>query len=894
MARDLPPQAPPTSGPYPVGQPIITGGPTIDQALLYRLIQHDGSLISQLDEYQHEINPAFRAWLASTLESGLRAKMTAQLPEAEAMLEALEKAAAGEPVQLQQWWNVPGQRGGRSLRMKFEETLLGGAINRPGYTERWRTAFVSAGAKTQLERTDAVAHTPVSYKLAQSDLPTPRPPFFRSESEHQRYLAGMVKSFTHRFIELAVGPKRPGDHELILNIVTVYKESDQGLSKPRFCINARPSREPVREEMQARHYGTGSQELNEIMSRRDLGMCFDLPSGYMQCRQTRESSNRELSLITATDLAAVYATLGKALPQGLRKHWHRGQLCHVVRPRVVQFGNPRAMELFRQRQGLVLAELRGNGMRLASQVDDVCILCKHGVAETLISAAIYLSTMAFYGYIVHLSGEKQPEWPSGTVVFDGSMVCFALNTRYSPPAKDERHRNQLTEMLQRFDGNKPVTMQEMLSTVCQQQSHVRSHWPTRLLLSRVRAHVSREQIRLNQLHPDGNIWGQRVRPFPADAASDLRTLALPRLAGEATRPSGPPVATVTADASCFAVGARYQLQDPAGKPSRIERHKWALTSKERALTHTVQENLSVAAAGLAMIKRFDLQAPPNEHRPLGFESDNKASVSAINKPSSTLSMSERTREVLWTARELRLLCRAFYLPKLLMDRTSCDLDGRKLSHGQMWGLELKLFLRAMTMLGVSWDYSTAFDLAACRSTTKAKRFYSRYDQPGSAGVDTFMQRWDVRGVRYLYLPEAVVAQGLQRLMQEPQQVVIVVPLRHNAPSWWPLLQSMLGRYVVIPPSPTSHFPPEGRNPQGETIGEPGRAPPCPLIMGISYDAGSDLDWDRPLKTGSSPHRSSRITPTKLGTIDLAQFGPAPPSSLVLSRDAPRRIGTGSC
>ena len=114
-------------------------------------------------------------------------------------------------------------------------------MSRPGCTERWRTGFVSAGAKAQLGRPDAVAHTPVSCKLEQSDLPTPRPPFFRSESEHRQHLEGMVKSFRHRFVELTVGPKRPGDHELMLNAATVCKESDQGLSKPRFCVNAKPS-----------------------------------------------------------------------------------------------------------------------------------------------------------------------------------------------------------------------------------------------------------------------------------------------------------------------------------------------------------------------------------------------------------------------------------------------------------------------------------------------------------------------------------------------------------------------------------------------------------------------------------------------------------------------------
>ena len=278
-------------------------------------------------------------------------------------------------------------------------------------------------------------------------------------------------------------------------------------------------------------------------------------------------------------------------------------------------------------------------------------------------------------------------------------------------------------------------MQEMLSTVCQQQSHVKSHWPTRLLLSRVRAHVSREQVRLNQLHPDGNIWGQRVRPSPADAGSDLQTLALPRLAGKATRPFGLPVATVTTDAFCFAVGARCQPQDSAGRPSRIERHKWALTSKKREPAHTVRRTSRWQQPGWPRSggstcghRRMSIGLQDRVRRQgLGL-GDRQAVVDVVD---------ERTHEVLWTAREPRLLCRAFCLAKQLTDRTSCGLDGRKLSHdGQTWALELELFLRATKTLGISWSCRTAFDLAACRSTTKAKGFCSRCDQPESAGVDT--------------------------------------------------------------------------------------------------------------------------------------------------------------
>jgi len=103
----------------------------------------------------------------------------------------------------------------------------------------------------------------------------------------------------------------------------------------------------------------------------------------------------------------------------------------------------------------------------------------------------------------------------------------------------------------------------------------------------------------------------------------------------------------------------------------------------------------------------------------------------------------------------------FWLKKLLMDRTFCDYDGRKLSHGQVWGMLRSMFLSAMRMLQVHWNWESDWDLAACRVTTQARRFYSHFDEPETEGIDTTTQPWNVPGARHLCLPESVIGKALR-------------------------------------------------------------------------------------------------------------------------------------
>ena len=180
-------------------------------------------------------------------------------------------------------------------------------------------------------------------------------------------------------------------------------------------------------------------------------MRFDLPSEHMQCRQTRESSNRELSLITAKDLTTVHATLGKALPQGLRSHWCRGQRCCVIRPR----GATRQPA----RNGAVPATAGAGASRTAGQRNAF----GKPSGRRLHTVQTRRGRNADFGRdppvddgVPRLHRAPVRGQAAGVALRDSGvrrqhagMVCLALNTRCSPPSKDERHRNQLTEMLQR-------------------------------------------------------------------------------------------------------------------------------------------------------------------------------------------------------------------------------------------------------------------------------------------------------------------------------------------------------------------------------------------------------------------------------------------------------------
>ena len=811
----------------------------------------------------------FQTWLAKYMDERLRQQLAEQLPETASVLQALEAAAAGKSFTLDYWWMQPGRAGGKSLGQLFEETTLGGAINRPTHLERARRDFVSSKATAMLSRPRGEAHTPVSREMKQSELPNPAPPRLTSEAETEGYIKEMVKMFNHEMVELVTGPRSRHRHELVLSTMLVYKP---GSPKPRFCVNAKPSKGPVVDHVDKRHCGTGSTQLGDMASPQDLAVSFDLPSGYRQCLQTRASADRELTLIEEHLLVETFRRREVPLPTNLRVYWWRNKRCHLIRPRTVSFGNPRAVDHFKERMSLPVSQMRQHGMRLALQVDDSCVMCRYGPAETLICGAICLVVMAYYGYLVHVTGDKKPGWPSGLVEFDGTLNCFALMTRYSPPAKDDRHRECLLSLLSRYDDGSPVSMQELLSVVMQQQSHRSSHWPTAQLMPRLRAHVSNEQKRLRELCADSDFWDLPTRPFNDEARSDAVTLTLQRLAGEAIAPTGPTTAVMTCDASCFAAGVQYQRLDRKGRVVRSERHKFTLTEEERTRPHTVQENLAVANAVLMTIRAFDLRAEHNQYQFMSARSDNQATVSAGNKPSSTLSMSEDWRAPQWEARSRGLMLRMFWLKKLLMDRTFCDYDGRKLSHGQVWGLLHSIFLSAMRLLQVRWNWESDWDLAACRVTTQARRFYSRFDEPETEGIDTLTQPWNVPGVRYLYLPESVIGKALQRLEREPQQLVMVVPLRRKTPSWWPTFQRLCGRFAIIPASAGSHYPPEGWNPQGESIGERGRHPPFPLIMGIIYDQPYGVDWLSPLTPTTWFGKCYVTTPTEMGTVDLEGLG----------------------
>ena len=443
----------------------------------------------------------------------LRQQLTARTAASNGShVDSSEGSSGGRPFELDCWWMQPPESGEKSPGELFESATPWGAVDRPARLERARRDFTSAKAVKMLSLPRGEAHTPVSREVSQDELPPPAPPRLTSATETERHVQETVKMPRHETVELVVGPREPRPHELILSTAVVHKAG----SKPRFCADAKPSKEPTVEHVERRQCGTGTAQLNDVASPQDLGVSFDFPSGRRQCRQTRASADRELTLMEVQHAVEVHRRLERPLPANLRTHRWRGRERHLVRPITVSSGNPRAVEHFRDRQGLPVSQTRQHGMRLALQVDDSCVTSRRGAADTLICGAICIAATACCGHTVHVTGEKRPGWPSDAVEFDRSLNCFALTTRCSPPDKDKRHQNDLSNLVNRHDTSETVSMLDLLSVVMQQQIHKQSHWPTAQLTPRLRAHVSREQKRLREESgSSGGCLAQKLEATPS-------------------------------------------------------------------------------------------------------------------------------------------------------------------------------------------------------------------------------------------------------------------------------------------------------------------------------------------------------------------------------------------
>ncbi len=97
-----------------------------------------------------------------------------------------------------------------------------------------------------------------------------------------------------------------------------------------------------------------------------------------------------------------------------------------------------------------------------------------------------------------------------------------------------------------------------------------------------------------------------------------------------------------------------------------------------------------------------------------------------------------------------------------------------------WGIADYVFQHLSSIWG---PYDV--DLFASYNNNKVARFYSRFWNPGSRGVDAFTMSW-AEGNNWIVPPVYLVARVLQQLARGHCKAILIVPQWHSA-NFWPLL-----------------------------------------------------------------------------------------------------------
>ena len=775
-------------------------------------------------------------------------------------LRALAKEGGTVPA-TRPWMPNSDTPGSPNLFDQWKSRPLGGCTNVEPYAKRWKDSFDAV--TTMFRRTRAQLHVPIAFELHQSEVdPNPTPIRLRNADDVDDYLKHLEATIRHEEIEI-LSADQIGRHEIIIPEFFVRQNG-----KTRICIRGDLTKEPVKELMTKRHWKTGSQMVNHLASKDDLVMGTDQPRGYHQSEVSVKTSMRQLVLVELDLLQDALRKEGRTMPDDPRLQWHQGVLCALIRPRVLQFGDPLSAELFIRKSRHVQSENRSVlGLRIAVQMDDRSLHGRLGSASLLCDFCWMLMTDDWYGIMCHLV-DKITDWPRHSQVFDGSIIVPALNMRFVPLEKDARHRAALQAAIPRLEMG-VETLRTLTSITMAQASTVSASFPVRLLLGQLKTFLSAETKRINASVPAGkDPYAMLVRQPPKAVMRDLRALTAPKTMGNYMSTNFPVIAELWVDASGWAYGAKLTIFDPAtGEATTRHRYRSFLREDEQEMWHTHQELFGVVNAALAALRHHGIPSG-TEARPYLFRigSDNTAALANMSRITANLTMSGPMTILIAAARLRHLIVVPLYVDKLRMDRSGCDYWGRLRSHHQQWKIDKGILEQCFLLFDIDLRTVRGIDLAACRVTRQFRQYVSRWPEPESMAYDMmtfpFLRPGTKQPLLYCYPPESMLPAVIQRIREQECEVFLVSPLTATVKAHFSEMTEMMTGYVVIPRHPDNHFPPEGYSVEGEQTSNPDQPPPWSLIFArLSLPHWRSADIKMPERA-----RSSLSPPTMMGTV----------------------------
>ena len=546
-----------------------------------------------------------------------------------------------------------------------------------------------------------------------------------------------------------------------------------------------------------------------------------------------------------------------------------GGKCVILHFKVAQLGGARSRDQLEARLRLPIAELRQRRrMRLAMQVDDALMSSRFGPTLACTDLCFLIGNLTYFKWIIHLKEAKAEQaWPASVRTFDGAVIRPHDLQLFTPPERDQRHRESLREFLEEQNP----TLQQGPSVVGEQRPNARAHEPTGMLLAAATARLSEETRRATGGNPDPKLWQQPMRRLTGVALEHLTRLLEPRSTGARARREGGPAATVIADSSNYCVGYRVQFH-VGPRAGQTIRGRIPFTHTEwRQRHHTHLEAIGLGLVLEMTMKYGELRGDEIHYIWINSYQDNQAAVKNFNRPGGKVHMVNGTMKSKWMAMERYIQLPVQYGSKELMDdHTNVDYDGRPNYHDQGLGLPPSLVEASCRALQRPMGAHPAVDCCACRATRQpaAVAYIARYPDGGAlpqVGILSHNLRLspELEG-RWLctHPPSILLPKLLAKIRGEEAEVILTVPLHAAKQGWWPSFAELVTMYVTVWPETGEWVQP----PHSESKG-PVAPAPYPLIIARLSSRGIGC------KGSTKKHVSSSKKPTWMGRVEAAYSRP---------------------
>lgn len=429
--------------------------------------------------------------------------------------------------------------------------------------------------------------------------------------------------------------------------------------------------------------------------------------------------------------------------------------------RALPFGGSFSPRVFTKIIRTFLKKWRKAGLFVTAYVDDF-LIAGPTLEAVLFAREVVMSDLRDSGFLVH-PGKGAWE-PSQRVKYLG----LTLNTRMGMVEIPEDKKAKYHKLLQLVTNREECTARELASVAGKILSISRAFLPARL--------YTRSLFTLIDAANRAPWQYNETVMLSEEARNDMSWIAenLDRFDGRAMwRP--PRLLVLTSDASDRGWGGHLPDGTCAGQLWLPAEKKRDIAYRELLGAFNVMRAFSSTVSGRYVICRID---------------NGTAWAYLAKGGGRRADMQQLSREIWsWMVEHDVILWNACWVPG--KEIPIADLESRRSDTGD-WSIKWWIFRRIDRLWGPH-----EIDRLASTYNRKLEAFDSWRAVPGCKGVDTFSQDWSEANLSWALPPFNLIARVIQHVIYCGARATLVVP-QWEAQSWYPLLEAITVRKIVIP------------------------------------------------------------------------------------------------